>query len=343
MHIASVLRDRMAQQPAPSMETLHAHGEAMRNVVETLQAVGRNVAQPTVFAVSNLATASVMSAEWDEAKRHLEALIRIVDLRGGVSTLDFELQRKITWASYGVSMVLEAPPSFPCPMFPSTRPFPLALTDDSSIRAWRTLKKMPKSSSFLYDLVLRLHQIGLATTSEFREDVNMQAVSNAYFESQHRLLLLNVEQPWMGKEGPVVRVPELEALYQVFDHAAQLFLCTTLRHVHTGDERWSVKANASLIRLIFSRIRAALSVESNYNVWARRRCLDPMVWVLVVCIESCGNVMPDRGWFLAELRKVLGIMKVKRIEEFRKTLAAFPATDGLQRVERGIWDSVSSQ
>ncbi|KAF2493520.1 hypothetical protein BU16DRAFT_82091 [Lophium mytilinum] len=343
MHIKSVLRDRMAQQPAPSMKTLHAHGEAMRNVVETLQAVGRNVAQPTVFAVSNLAAASVLSAEWDEARRHLEALIRIVDLRGGVSTLDFELQRQITWASYGVSIVLQAPPSFPCPMYPSTRPFPLALTDDSSIRAWRTLKKFPKNSSFLYDVVLRLHQIGLATTSEFRDDVDMQAVSNAYFESQHRLLLLGIEQPWMGKEGPVDRVPELEALFQVFDHAAQIYLMTTLRHVGTGGERWSLRAKACLIGLVLSRIRAALSVENNYNVWTRRRCLDPMVWVLVVCIESCGNVMPERGWFLAELRKVLGIMKLKRIEEFRKTLAAFPTTDGLERVSRGIWDGVSSQ
>jgi hypothetical protein len=72
MHIASVLRDRMAQQPVASMETLQAHGEAMRNVVETLQACGKNVAQSTVFAVSNLATASVSrycAFTWDERSR----------------------------------------------------------------------------------------------------------------------------------------------------------------------------------------------------------------------------------------------------------------------------------
>jgi hypothetical protein len=66
-----------------------------------------------------------------------------------------------------------------------------------------------------------------------------------------------------------------------------------------------------------------------------------MLWVLVVCVESCGNVMAERRWFVAELSRVLGVLKVKKIEELRKVLAAFPATEGLERGVRGIWDSVA--
>ena len=34
---------------------------------------------------------------WDEARGHVEALQHVLDMRGGINTLDFELQRRVSW------------------------------------------------------------------------------------------------------------------------------------------------------------------------------------------------------------------------------------------------------
>lgn len=38
-----------------------------------------------------------MGNDWSEAQGHAEALVRLVESRGGMQVLDFELQRTVTW------------------------------------------------------------------------------------------------------------------------------------------------------------------------------------------------------------------------------------------------------
>lgn len=38
-----------------------------------------------------------MAGEWDEAQGHVDALKRLVDSCGGIQTIEFELQRTVTW------------------------------------------------------------------------------------------------------------------------------------------------------------------------------------------------------------------------------------------------------
>ena len=38
-----------------------------------------------------------MAEEWLEAQSHAEALRYLVELCGGIETVDFELQRTVTW------------------------------------------------------------------------------------------------------------------------------------------------------------------------------------------------------------------------------------------------------
>lgn len=38
-----------------------------------------------------------MTGEWNEAQSHAEALKRLVESCGGIETIEFELQRTVTW------------------------------------------------------------------------------------------------------------------------------------------------------------------------------------------------------------------------------------------------------
>lgn len=114
LYVASLIRDQTSGLLEPSFETLNSKGETVRIVKDTLGVCGNDVPQSTVFAVSLLAFGCVsqlsnrihkcayhqkaVDCEWDQARGHLEALQRLVDARGGVHTVDFELQRTFTWS-----------------------------------------------------------------------------------------------------------------------------------------------------------------------------------------------------------------------------------------------------
>lgn len=203
------------------------------------------------------------------------------------------------------------------------------------------MKKLPKNSPFMYDIVLRLHQIGLSSTSEWRAEVDKQSVSNLYFEAQHRLLIMQSEQPWLASDAATPLAPENVLLYKAFTMAAQLFLWASMRHAQFCDDRSNLSISTGSGGLLFGRIKAALEIEGGYSSWARGKCLETVAWILFVCVESCPSVSPDWVWFLGELRRVLSSVRIRRIEEFRKVMQTFPSTDTFRDAEDKVWRAMA--
>lgn len=312
LHIGSILRDKMSGLTEPSVETLQYTGETVRKVMETLQLGEKTVPQSIVLAVCGLASGSVINAEWSQAKAHFEALKRIVEMRGGICTLGFELRKIITWGSYHVATALQQKPIFPCPTSPEARPFPLAMVDESSLRAWHTLKKLPKDSSFLYEIILLMHQIELSYDAEWKLQID------------------------------VTKYPEILALYNAFLMASQVFMWASIRHVRYYDKTRDAKVKTGSSGLLFGRVKAALDLDNTYGIWTKGKQLDALLWILFICIESCPLMAVERSWFLSEIKKALGLLKVAKKEEFTEKLAAFPLTHGLHNAAEGLWREITS-
>jgi hypothetical protein len=214
------------------------------------------------------------------------------------------------------------------------------MVDESSLCAWRTLKKLPKDSSFLYEIILRMHQIELSYDAEWKLQIDRAMVSNVYFELQHIILTMLFDKPW--PQLTVAKYPEILALYNAFLMASQVFVWASIRHVRYYDKTRDAKIKTGSGGLLFGRIKAALDLNNTYGIWTKGKQLDALLWILFICIESCPLMAVERSWFLSEIRKALGLLKVAKKEEFTEKLAAFPLTHGLHNAAEGLWREITS-
>ncbi|KAF2690328.1 hypothetical protein K458DRAFT_102141 [Lentithecium fluviatile CBS 122367] len=337
MYVSCVAQDRKRGLLQPSFETLHAKGEAIRMVQDTIAACGSQVPQSIILAMTLLAYGCGADQAWDEARGHVEALQHVLSMRGGIQTLDFELQRTVSWATLSLAATLRMPPRFPISLFPEFRPFPLAFHDDAQIRAWRTVKRFPKDTSFVFDLVLRFHQLGLATSVEWYNDIDQRSLSNLYFEAMHSAVLVPLEEPWNETLPGGVQGQEAATMFKVWAAGLPLFVWATARHT-------KAQSGTSLPRSrydpIFVRIRGLLESDGGYHAWPRKKSLEPVMATLFYVVESCEYGDPWRLWCVDTLRKVAELLKLKGVEDFQKALEFFPSTDVFRAVSGDLWSEM---
>ncbi|KAF2116401.1 hypothetical protein BDV96DRAFT_658682 [Lophiotrema nucula] len=333
-YVSSLLHDKRTGMLQPSFRTLDSKGETVRIVKDTLGICGNDVPESTIFAVNMLSFGCAIDCDWDEARGHLGALQRIIDARGGIGTIDFELQRTITWTTYCLAGALQLPTHFPIPSFHTTNAFPLAFLDDVQIRAWRTVKRFPKNNSWVFDIVARLHQLSVATALEWYNDVDQRAVSNLYFEAMQNVTLVSLEQPWSGNIPGGNSGQETATMFRVWAAGLPLFVWATARHLRT---RMGVVVNPSNYDPLFARVQEMLDGPGGYHAWPRGKSLEPVLATLFYCVESCEFSNPRRMWFIENMRKVTEMLKLKAVDEFKKTLDYFPSTDEYRLVAEDVW------
>ena len=222
-------------------------------------------------------------------------------------------------------------------MFPEPRPSPLAFHDDAQIRAWRTVKRFPKNTSFVFDLVLRFHQLGLATSSEWCNDIDQRALSNLYFETIHNAVMVPLEEPWNATLASGIQGQEAKTMFKVWAAGLPLFVWATSRHAKA---RMGLSSPRTRYDPIFARIRALLEGTGGYHAWPRGKSLEPMLATLFYAVESCEYGDTWRPWCVDTLRKVIELLKLKAVEEFRKALEFFPSTDSFRATADDVWNEI---
>ncbi|KAF1998326.1 hypothetical protein P154DRAFT_578145 [Amniculicola lignicola CBS 123094] len=322
-YVISLIQDKKVGLLQSGWDTLNSKGETVRMVKETLGTCRDKVPQSTVFAVSMLAFGCAVDSEWEEARSHLEALERLIDASGGLDAINFELRRAFTWTAYCLSSALHFTPPFPPPRFQTPTPFTLPFLDDAQLRAWRTVKRFPKNSACVFDTVAQLHEIALATSPEWCERVDQRTVSNLYFEALENVLTFPLEEPWkatlpIGNAGQ-----EATTMFKVWAIGLPLFIWTTVRHVRMRlglmVTRWNYEP-------LYTRVRECLEDTGGYHAWPRGRSLEPVLATLFYCVEASGMGSSWRSWLVRTIRKVVEMLKLKSVDEFKKALDFFPST-----------------
>ncbi|KAF2654937.1 hypothetical protein K491DRAFT_445687 [Lophiostoma macrostomum CBS 122681] len=306
-------------------------------VMNTLGVLGNDVPQSIIFAVCLLAFGCAVDNEWDQASSHLGALHRILDARGGVETVDFELQRTFTWVSYSFAGALRLPPQFPPPLFGAALSFPLAFLDDAQIRAWRTAKRFPKNCGFVFDIAARLHQIGLSGSPEYYEDIDQRALSNVYFEATHHALAIQVDEPWTQILTKGNQAQEHSTMFQTWAAGLSLYIWGTDRHARRSR---GLASNGELHGPIFARIKEILDGAGGHQSWPRGKSLEPILVTLFYALDACDIFSPWRIWLVDTARKVIEMLKLKRSEEFLKVLEFFPLTPDYRVAAEHTWAEI---
>jgi hypothetical protein len=225
------------------------------------------------------------------------------------------------------------PVNFPLSTFTDTRPFPLAFHDDAQIRAWRTVKRFPKSSSFIFDFVLRFHQLGLATSSEWYNDIDQRTLSNLYFETMHSAVMIPLEEPW----NDTLPGQQTALMFKVWTAGLSLFVWATARHAKAKN---GSRVPRSRCDPIFAHIRALLDVTGGCHAWPRGKTLEPIMATLFYAVEACEYGDPWRPWCVGTLWTVAELLKLKRVEDFRKILEVFPSTEVFVETADDLWDEM---
>jgi hypothetical protein len=223
-------------------------------------------------------------------------------------------------------------------LFSGVKAFPLAFLDDAQIRAWRTVKRFPKDSSFVFDIVVRLHHLGLATSSEWYGEVDQRALSNLYFEAMYNVLAFQHQEIWTASLPSGTQGQEAAIMFRVWAAGLPLFIWATIRHVRT---RLGLMVTRNDHELVLARIRDALEAAGGHHSWPRGKKLEPVLASLVYGIESCDLSSPWRPWAIGTLRRVVEMLKLRSIDEFRKALDFFPSTEEYSYMAAGLWAEIS--
>jgi len=242
-----------------------------------------------------------------------------------------------TRTAYSLAATLRLPSQFPPSIFPDSRPCPLAFHDDAQIRAWRTVKRFPKDTSFVFDLVLRFHQLGLASSSEWCNEVDQRALSNLYFETMHSAVVVTLNAPWNGTLANGIQGREAAIMFKVWTAGLPLFIWATARHAKA---QRGIIVPRTRYDPIFARIRALLEDTGGYHTWPRGKTLEPMLATLFYAVEACEYGDIWRPWCVDALRRIAELSKIKAVEEFRKALEFFPSTDAFRATVDNVWNEM---
>ncbi|KAH7083168.1 hypothetical protein BKA63DRAFT_584429 [Paraphoma chrysanthemicola] len=337
-YMQCVVADSLLDSPGSSYETLNAKVEAVGSVKNALALCASIIPLQAIFAVSLLAYGCAIVTDWGEAQGHADALVRLVEICGGLQALDVDLQRTVAWIVYCIGAATGTGPPFAPPIFKEHGTLTLAFFDDAQMKAWRTVKRFPKNSAFVYDVVVRMHQLSLATSADWQENVDWRALSNLQFEAMHKALSIKSEAPWVETLPRNTLSVELSMMFEVWALALPLFLWATTRQLRS---RLGIDAPWSGHEIIISRVHQLLGDDSGHRSWLRGKSLEPILASLIYCIEACDFASPLRPWLLRTTQKVSRLLKLKELEDFRKVLDFFPSTDDYHLVRDAVWEELT--
>ena len=230
-----------------------------------------------------------------------------------------------------------AHPTFSPPLFLQTGAFSLAFFDEAQMKAWRTVKRFPKNNPFVYDVVVRLHRLGLATSMEWFGSVDHRRLSNLYFEAMFNALSVSIEEPWNATLRNSTQGQQLSAMFRLWAATLPLFVWATTRQVNS---RFRLTVPWSGDNFVVSRIHGLVEGSGSFSTWPRGKYLEPILVSLFYCVEACNYDDPWRHWAISALRKVIDMLKIKRHDEFRRTLDIFPITKEYQLAADVLWRDI---
>ena len=140
---------------------------------------------------------------------------------------------------------------------------------------------------------------------------------------------LQIDEPWkkIFQNGFTIR--ENTIIIQICATGLPSFVWATFRHVRPQSELFYL--NLFYLNPIFAQIKSTSNDLGECFVQHQGKSLEPTLVTLFYAIEACQhNTLGWRSWCTETLRKVVYLLNVKKVEEFRKLLEFLPLDGRLQ-------------
>jgi hypothetical protein len=150
----------------------------------------------------------------------------------------------------------------------------------------------------------------------------------------HNVVKLQVEEPWNASLPGGTQGYETALMFRVWSAGQALFIWATTRHVRS---RLGLIVARSNHDPVLARIRHYLEGPGGYHSWPRGKRLEPVLATIFYGIESCDHTHPWRSWAMDTLRRIVDVLKLKSVEEFKKVLEYFPSSDEYKFAADELW------
>ncbi|KAF2088743.1 hypothetical protein K490DRAFT_63957 [Saccharata proteae CBS 121410] len=351
LKVTSAVRDRTKGLPV-SLETLHYQAEAVR-IINRKMRLGEDLGSliyPIGFA------AGMSCAVGDEgAMMHLNAVRRLVAMKGGLPNLSHFLQRFITWLDYQVAGTWQMAPSWPSILPPIESLLPPTLCAMSAQQTEVSMTGFPPGPTYarIYNVIRLMHGLDLALTSRWSSEVGAFSVTDLILSIHHNICEMISKEVPRDAQSAVNGATDSALLTNLFantgshsemqmdglmlinDRTAHIFIRTAMHHM-----KMKFTAGTHYI----AHLQELLKDDYIRMLLMRDWSLEMLLWILFVGAEASLYGRPQRHWYMQQLGSTIGLLQIPSKNEFERVLRRFPWTKGFQEaaVDR-VWDEAATQ
>lgn len=265
-----------------------------------------------------------LQGNYDTAATHIAALKRILFRHGGLAAIQNHdsLQRAVGWTVYHHAAVNRTLPFYH--VEPSiSADFPDELLLEAARSAPTSILNIPSHGFEIYNILHRIHRLGLAVSEPWSGNVSRIAVSNTLHEAEYDTLALSAK---FG-EGRSEEVDVAHALLL----ASQIFLYSALRLIPLA---------ARTCDIFLRRLMAALDKEELLETWTEQCSLEALLWTVSMGLMVAEG-KPARLWLQERMEVLVELLQVADFEDLESILRNYAWSDYCRVQIRPVWEVVA--
>jgi len=247
---------------------------------------------------------------------------------GGIAAIrsNDSLQRAVGWTSYHYATIMREMPFYHLePSINSDYPEELLL--EAARSAPTSILSIPTHGFEIYNILHRIHRLGLAVSPPWLGNVDSVAVSNTLHEAEYDMIVLSARLAAEG-DGPDEESNIASALLV----GSQLFLYAALRMIPLGSRS---------CKILLGRLIVSLTRDDLFEAWAEQCSLEALLWVicmgLLVALDENSKIRLQQ--YVKESVELLRVTDYDDLEDILKNYAWSSLCR--TRIEQ-VWNEISA-
>jgi hypothetical protein len=180
-----------------------------------------------------------------------------------------------------------------------------------------SLISIPVYGSAIYNILRRMHRLGLAISIPWIPFVSRVAISNLLHETEYDMLQLSSQLGPDRERTDPAQNEQLVAITDALVTAAQLFAFIAVRNM---------PVRARIVEIYLSRLRPALDRPNLADVWRKYCSLEALLWTLFMT-AAAASARPERTLIITEIRVVAAMLHLKDRNGVEQVLRNFAWAD----------------
>jgi len=231
----------------------------------------------------------------------------------------------VAWTSYHYAAIVRDMPFYHLEIS-ITGEYPEALLLEAARSAPTSILSIPTHGFEIYNILHRIHRLGLAVSPPWFGKVDRVAVSNTLHDAEYDMIMLSMKLA-AEEDGPYSE-PNIASALLV---ASQLFLYAALRMIPVSSRSCEV---------FVGRLIVALNREDLFEAWAEQCSLEALLWV--VCMGLLVASDKSRSWLQQQMEETVQLLQIRDYDDMEDILKNYAWSNLCSTRIGGVWNEVSA-